>query len=184
MPGVFEPFPYPPDTWSSNFDLKDIKKFLFLFCWTRIRPFINWRYFSSCSAFLSIFTIFSEFPFLRSWLAGIIDIIINPGQRTACEVTTLHPEIFSLIVTGVSFLATQLNGVVLFPYLHLKLHFWIAIMMFIKYSGMQCWCAVRDPSFWKFPFWGIPQFGNFHFEGSLILGILGQVRNKQFFLEV
>ena len=67
---------------------------------------------------------------------------------------------FSLIVTGVSFLATQLNGVVLFPYLHLKLHFWIAIMMFIKYSGMQCWCAVRDPSFWKFPFWGIPHFRN------------------------
>ena len=38
-----------------------------------------------------------------------------------------------------------------------------------------------NPSFWKFPFWGIPRFGNFHFEGSLISGILGQAWNKQFF---
>ena len=28
-----------------------------------------------------------------------------------------------------------------------------------------------NPSFWKFLFWGIPRFGNFHFEGSLILEI-------------
>ena len=28
-----------------------------------------------------------------------------------------------------------------------------------------------NPSFWKFLFWGIPRFGNFHFEGSLVLEI-------------
>ena len=43
---------------------------------------------------------------------------------------------------------------------------------------------LRDPSFWKFPFWGIPRFRNFHFEGSLISGILGQAWNKQAFPEV
>ena len=41
-----------------------------------------------------------------------------------------------------------------------------------------------NPSFWKFLFWGIPRFGNFHFEGSLISGILGQAWNKQVFLVV
>ena len=41
-----------------------------------------------------------------------------------CENTSCSSYFrFSLMVKGVSFLATQLNGVVLFPYLHQKLHF-------------------------------------------------------------
>ena len=41
-----------------------------------------------------------------------------------CENTSCSSYFqFSLMVKGVSFLATQLNGVVLFPYLQLKPHF-------------------------------------------------------------